>query len=181
MNSQENERWGKRLFGKNGLFITGISVVVLIIYEIGKNIFMDYVLSRLSQHGVVFNKVVEFIVDQPFLSSISFFVIVLSILFILDYIQFQKHKSAIVDSPASFVRKEILPQSTTIQKKEKNFKQKQQTAINKVSKLVNDAVEKSFRFSKGYALQNEPDMKEQAILAVCRRESIQLICEELTR
>ena len=92
MNTQENERWSKRLFGRNGLFLTGISVVLLIVYEIGKNILMDYVLSRLSQHGIVFNKIVEFILDQPFLSSVSFFAIVLSALLILDYIQFQGKK-----------------------------------------------------------------------------------------
>ncbi len=126
---------------------------------------MDYVLSRLSQHGIVFNKIVEFILDQPFLSSVSFFVIVLSALLILDYIQFQRKKDFVAETAFPPIQEKTQTSESKSAPKKKSFTQKQKTAVDKVSRLVNDAVEKSSRFSEGYALPNEPDMKEQAILA----------------
>ena len=162
MNIQENERWSKRLFGKNGLFLTGISVILLVLYEVGKNILMDYVLSRLSHHGIVFNKVVEFVLDHPFLSSVSFFAVVLSALLILDYIQFQKRKAMVVPLPIPPISKDVPKQE---HKKKRTFKQKQKSAISRVSKLVNDAVEKSLKFSEGISYQGEPNLKEQCVIA----------------
>lgn len=87
----------------------GASIVLLIVYEIAKDIFMNYVVSRLSQHGIVFNKVVEFVLDYPFLSSISFFFIILGTLLILDYAQFQRRKSFVFEEPPPTQKKTPQP------------------------------------------------------------------------
>lgn len=163
MNSQENERWVKRLFGKNGLVLTGISILFLFVYEVGKNIFMDYVLSRLSQHGIVFNKVIEFILDQPFLSSIAFFVLTLSTLLILDYIQFQRRKPVFAINPIPSVQKETPKETVTIRETEKTFKQRQKIAIEEISNLINVAVEKSLAFAECVSYANEPTLGEQCV------------------
>jgi hypothetical protein len=51
------------------------------------------------------------------------------------------------------------------ERKKISFQQKQKTATVRISKLINIAVEKSLRFSEGYSLPNEPNPKEQGILA----------------